>query len=199
MFFKASFVSLLALAGLASAIPTKRALYQRLNNDTCVTAPSTDIGQDWTANAPVSANIAGGQEGVSMILDIGVMDTTSCQALPNVLVEVWAPNEVGTYGEFLRGATMTDANGIAEFDMIFPGFTSAGANHINVLVHHEGVTSTDGVTSVMHVGQLFFTDQWTNIVSMYNGYAANTNTRIMNNNDPEFTKANGNAYYPVLE
>ena len=36
------------------------------------------------------ADGVGTASGVSLILDIGLMDTTTCEALPNTLVEVWA-------------------------------------------------------------------------------------------------------------
>lgn len=38
---------------------------------------------------PQTQNIVGGQDGVSLILDIGVLDVTTCKALPNAQVEVW--------------------------------------------------------------------------------------------------------------
>ncbi|KAF5380927.1 hypothetical protein D9615_004180, partial [Tricholomella constricta] len=51
-------------------------------------------------------NVTEGQIGVSLTLDIGVLDVTTCKPLPNVMVEVWSTNALGKYGStFLRGAT----------------------------------------------------------------------------------------------
>lgn len=101
--------------------------------------------------------------GVEMFLDIGVIDTTTCQAIPDILVEVWSSkcsqngtlatysiilliaNAVGEYGDnFLRGATTTNSIGIAEIDMIFPGVAAGAANHVNVIVHNKDTTTTVG-------------------------------------------------------
>lgn len=104
------------------------------------------------------------------------------------------------------------SNGIAEFETIFPGYSSDGANHLNILVH-TGNSESSGTT---HAGQLFFSDfrtgGWyfyldrtsnngsTDIVSMYAplGYDKNTHTRIKNAQDPNFIAANQNGYNAIL-
>ena len=48
----------------------------------------------------------------------------------------------------LRGLQKTNANGIATFETIYPGFYAGRAVHIHVKVHVRG--------SVVHTGQLFF-------------------------------------------
>lgn len=193
-------LSLIVLAGAVAATPVRRSLYSGLYNTTCVTAGEVAKDANWLPNAPVTAQITGGQAGVSLILDIGLMDTATCEALPNTLVEVWAPNAVGTYGaRFLRGATLTGSNGIAEFEMIFPGFTSAGANHVNVIVHRPGVTSPANATTVAHVGQVFFTDQWTNVIGMSAPYSGDTQARVLNAGDGRFAQANAGGFSPIVD
>ncbi|EIM85737.1 aromatic compound dioxygenase [Stereum hirsutum FP-91666 SS1] len=193
----------LSMIGMAAAGPTKRAYYNYLKNNTCLTAPEVAKDSTWLPNAPVTDDVVGSNGGVPMFVDVGIMDTTTCQAMTDVLVEIWSPNAVGDYeSNSLRGAQLTDQNGIAEIQTIFPGFTSDGANHVNVIVHRPGVTSPEGVSTVAHVGQLFFTDKWTEVVSIDSGiapYNGNTNTRTLNNNDPNFIQASTNAYYPVLD
>jgi hypothetical protein len=54
-------------------------------------------------------------------------------------------------------STPSATNGIAEFQTIFPGYTTGSANHLNILVHPTA-SETAGVS---HIGQLFFTDPWT--------------------------------------
>ncbi|KAI0036995.1 aromatic compound dioxygenase [Vararia minispora EC-137] len=176
-----AFGALLSIAGFVSAALSKRSLYPSMPNTTCITAPPTNLDDSWIANAPLQASIAGGQPGVSMLLDIGVIDTTTCQPIPDILVEVWSANAVGEYGDdFLRGASMTGSNGIVEFDTIFPGYTT-------------------GATSAAFIGEVFFTDPWTNIIGQWQMYAANTNTRMLNDADPVFHTASANGMYPVAD
>jgi len=215
-----SFVSLAVLSGIVAAVPTapaprdcsaevarynmerrearglaKRTFYTNMLNLTCVLAPET-ILEDYTANPPVRTDITENQPGVNFTVDIGVLDTTTCKALPNVMVELWGPNSVGEYGTtFLRGATKTASNGIAEFQTIFPGYTTGAANHLNILVHPNSSESS----GVSHVGQLFFTDQWTNIIGQYTNYNLNTNTRMMNAADSSFVAANKNGFNSIVD
>ncbi|KAK7058525.1 hypothetical protein VNI00_002161 [Paramarasmius palmivorus] len=172
----------------------KRQGWPTLQNLTCVLAPEVPRN-NWVANAPLRQDVREGQDGVDLLLDIGLMDVTTCQPLPNAMVEIWSPNLVGQYGDtFLRGAFAANSGGIAEFQTKFPGFTSTGANHINIMVHPGSQSG-----SVAHVGQLFFTDRWTDIVSMYQGYAANTNTRIKNDQDTNYVAANKGGFKSLVD
>ena len=126
--------------------------------------------------------------------------TRRCDATTTTTDTDLAANAVGTYGaRFLRGATLTGSNGIAEFEMIFPGFTSAGANHVNVIVHRPGVTSPANATTVAHVGQVFFTDQWTNVIGMSAPYSGDTQARVLNAGDGRFAQANAGGFSPIVE
>ncbi|KAJ7983256.1 aromatic compound dioxygenase [Mycena polygramma] len=215
-----SIVSLAILCGVAAAVPTERAprdcsaevarynmerreargltkrtFYTNMLNLTCVQAPET-ISKNYTPNPPVRTDITEGQPGVAFTVDIGVMDTTTCKPLPNVMVELWGPNAVGEYGTtFLRGATLTASNGIAEFQTIYPGYTTGAANHLNVLVHPTSSESS----GTAHVGQLFFTDPWTNIIGQYTNYNKNTNSRMMNAQDPNFATANKGGFNSIID
>ncbi|KAF5380617.1 hypothetical protein D9615_004770 [Tricholomella constricta] len=134
--------------------------------------------------------------GVALTLDIGVLDVTTCKPIPNVMVEIWSSNALGTYGStFLRGAFTSASSGIAEFQTIFPGHTSYGANHINLMIH----TSSSMSGTISHVGQVFFTDRWTDVVSQYSNYAQNTNARVLNAQDPNFKIANSAGYSAIVD
>ncbi|KAG6893452.1 hypothetical protein C0992_009936, partial [Termitomyces sp. T32_za158] len=103
-------------------------------------------------------------------------------------------NAQGEYGTFLRGASPAGSNAIVEFQTIFPGFTSKGANHINLMVH----TSSSASSGVSHVGQVFFTDGWTTIIGMQPPYNTNTNARILDLDDPVYNEASQAGFYPVV-
>ncbi|KAJ7713549.1 aromatic compound dioxygenase [Mycena metata] len=215
-----SFVSLAVLAGVAAAVPaasaprdcsaevarynmerrearglTKRTFYANMLNLTCVTAPETVLGDNYVENPPLITDITGGQPGVAFTVDIGVMNTATCKPLSDVTVELWGPNAVGEYGSFLRGAVQTASNGIAEFQTIFPGYTTGSANHLSILVH----SSSSESSGVVHTGQLFFTDPWTNIIGQYTNYNLNKNSRMLNAADKNFAAANKNGFNSIID
>ncbi|KNZ78620.1 hypothetical protein J132_11061 [Termitomyces sp. J132] len=124
------------------------------------------------------------------------------------MVEIWSgqlrfisrstcsdANAEGEFGTFLRGASPTGSNGIVEFQTIFPGFTSEGANHINLLVH----TNSSASSGVSHVGQVFFTDQWTTIITMQPSYNTNTNARVLDLDDSVYMTATEAGFDPVVD
>ncbi|KAF5341475.1 hypothetical protein D9758_013954 [Tetrapyrgos nigripes] len=222
MRFATSVICAAVLAGIASAAPlerrdcsteiaaynlarrsargvdvSKRSIYPNMPNQVCVLAPET-VRQDWVQmdSSLVRSDITEGQAGVYMLLDVGVLDITTCQPIEGAMVEVWQPNNVGEYGEtFLRGAFQTGSNGIVEFTTIFPGHPADGANHINLAVH-TGDSMSSGVS---HNGQVFFTDPWTTIIGASEGYSANTNPRMMNANDPNYAAANSQGYNAIVD
>jgi len=215
-----SFFSIAVVCGLALAVPTapvprdcsaevreynmarrdarglsKRTFYTQMLNTTCVLAPETP-SEDYIPDPPIRVDVTENQPGVLFTVDIGVMNTETCQPLTNVMVEIWSSNAVGQYGTtFLRGATTTASNGIAEFKTIFPGYTSDSANHLNILVH----ASSSESSGVVHFGRLFFTDPWTDIIGMYTNYNQNKNSRVKNANDPVFAAANKNGFNSIID
>ncbi|KAJ6520150.1 aromatic compound dioxygenase [Mycena sanguinolenta] len=174
---------------------SKRTFYSEMLNTTCVLAPETP-SEDYIPNPPIRVDVTENLPGVLFTVDIGVLNTVTCQPLTDVVVEIWSPNAVGDYGTtFLRGATTTASNGIAEFRTIFPGYTSDSANHLNILVHSTSSESS----SAAHYGRLFFTDPWTDIIGMYTNYNQNTNSRVLNAHDPIFAEANRNGFNSIID
>ncbi|PFH46313.1 hypothetical protein AMATHDRAFT_7974 [Amanita thiersii Skay4041] len=146
----------------------------------------------------VRQDVTEGQLGVLMNLQITVIDAATCQPLPNVMVEIWSSNALGNYGKtFLRGAFTSSSSGVAEFQTIFPGYNSNGANHISVMVHSS--SSMSG--SIVHVGQLFFTDKWTTVITSnpFYGYNRNRHTRVLNAQDPNYKQATSNGYNAIID
>ncbi|KAF8953603.1 Intradiol ring-cleavage dioxygenase [Flammula alnicola] len=69
-----------------------------IQNNTCVLAPEVTEGPYYhTEGHPIRQNIAEIQDGLLLLLDIGVMDVETCQPLPNVLVDIWQANATGSY------------------------------------------------------------------------------------------------------
>ncbi|KAF5365083.1 hypothetical protein D9758_010981 [Tetrapyrgos nigripes] len=222
MRFAASVICAAVLTGIASASPlerrdcsaqiasynlarrsargidvSKRSLYPTMPNQVCVLAPENQR-QDWVQmnSSLVRTDITEGQPGILMLLDIGVLDITTCQPVTGAMVEVWHPNQVGDYGEtFLRGAFQTGSNGIVEFKTIYPGQPADGANHVNLAVH-TGSSMSSGVT---HVGQAFFYDSWNHFVLMSEGYNTNSNPTVMNAVDPNYAAATSDGYNAIVD
>ncbi|KAK7063941.1 extracellular dioxygenase [Favolaschia claudopus] len=199
-----SFFFVTAACGLALAVPATdrrdasivsgRAFYAELVNNTCVLAPEVPMA-NYVSNPPMRTDVSDNQPGVPFLVDIGIVNTATCQALSNVMVEIWSTNAAGQFSSTsLRGATMTNSNGIAEFKTIFPGFTSDSANHLSFLVR----SSSSRSSPVIHQGRLFFTDPWTDMIAKSANYTQNTNSRITNDEDPNFAKANENGFNSII-
>lgn len=98
------------------------------------------------------------REGVPLRLTTRVLDASSCQPLPDAVVDVWHCDASGVYSAFesaqgstfLRGAQVTDSSGVAEFSTIHPGWYRGRTTHIHAKIHLDGTTA---VTT-----QLYFPD-----------------------------------------
>lgn len=82
-------------------ITTEAPYYETLQNDTCVLTEEVTTGPYiWPQSQTLRQDIREGQEGIPMILDIGVMDVDSCEPLSDVLVDIWHCNATGSYSSF---------------------------------------------------------------------------------------------------
>lgn len=127
----------------------------------CQVAPEAVEGPYFVCDDVVSArDIAGDRDGMPMTLAIRVLDR-SCAPVPGAIVDVWQCDARGNYSghdvdpdnlvvdrrllaygrepdlpsRFLRGVLATDADGIVEFDMIYPGYYDKRAVHTHYKVH----------------------------------------------------------------
>ncbi|KAJ7041045.1 Intradiol ring-cleavage dioxygenase [Mycena alexandri] len=70
----------------------------QIENNTCVLTPEVTEGPYYhNVGHPVRQNIAEYQDGLLMLLDIGVIDVETCKPVPNVLVDIWLANATGHY------------------------------------------------------------------------------------------------------
>jgi hypothetical protein len=60
-------------------------------------APEVTEGPYYLVNDLVRQDIRENQGGIPLRLDIGILDTSTCKPLPNVLVEIWHANATGYY------------------------------------------------------------------------------------------------------
>jgi protocatechuate 3,4-dioxygenase beta subunit len=125
-------------------------------------------------------DVTDGQTGVPLNLVLTVINVNSNKALvPNVRVDMWQCNKDGYYSGYanqpgilgtqsyvgktwLRGYQLTDANGLAKFTTIYPGWYSGRATHIhleiyinNVLKKTTQMAFTESISNTVHVSTLY--------------------------------------------
>ena len=132
---------------------------------TCVLTPEMTEGPFYIANEKLRRDITEGKPGTPLTLKLAVVDASTCRARSGALVDIWHCDAGGAYSgfssltqqasnklTFLRGIQRTNAQGIATFQTIYPGWYHGRAVHIHVKVHLGG--------RVAHTGQLFFSEVW---------------------------------------
>jgi len=88
---------------------------------------------------------------------------------------------------------VTDSEGIAAFDTLFPGHYQGRATHIHLMAHHGGTLLANNTFqggNVTHTGQLFFQDELKDAVEATSPY--NTNTQAVTTNDEDTYAVNCN-------
>lgn len=144
---------------------------------TCSLTPTSTAGPFPTA-APLDRRaIHEGLPGHPLRLGLRVVDA-ACAPVPNAVVDIWHTDATGDYSEyedngsgkdegpgstFCRGQQAADANGIAEFETIYPGWYEGRAVHIHVKVMVDG--------EAVFTGQLYFDEAYTNAVYQTGEYA----------------------------
>jgi protocatechuate 3,4-dioxygenase beta subunit len=129
----------------------------------CVLSPELTEGPYYIAGEKVRRNITDGRPGAALALHLTVLNASSCSPIKGAAVDIWHCDASGAYSglngsgtTFMRGIQRTDAKGLAVFHTVYPGWYTGRAVHIHVKVHVGG--------SVVHTGQLFFSDSLTDRV-----------------------------------
>jgi protocatechuate 3,4-dioxygenase beta subunit len=132
----------------------------------CVLAPEMTDGPYYLPGEKLRRNVSEGLPGAPLALRLSVVDAATCKPIKDAAVDIWHASAAGKYsGEaandtvgltFLRGIQRTDAKGLALFQTVYPGWYPGRAVHIHVKVHVGG--------DVVHTGQVFFRDGFTDAV-----------------------------------
>jgi protocatechuate 3,4-dioxygenase beta subunit len=132
---------------------------------TCVLTPELTEGPYYIPNEKLRRNITDGHHGTALILQLAVVDASTCKPIKGASVDIWHADAAGNYSgfgagrgsrTFMRGIQKTDARGIATFRTVYPGWYPGRSVHIHVKVHVRG--------NVVYTGQLFFSDTLTDRV-----------------------------------
>ncbi|GKT47086.1 uncharacterized protein ColSpa_07267 [Colletotrichum spaethianum] len=184
------------------------------SNATCALVPETTIGPYYVEGELIRTDTTDGQAGVPVHLDIQFVDVTSCTAVSEQLIDVWACNATGVYSGVSaqgqgglntthgRGVQQTDSDGVVQFDTIFPGHYTGRATHIHIM-------STDGAEilpngtfeggTARNIGQLFFDQSLISEVETLAPYITNTQTLTTNLQDSIAADEATAAYDPFLK
>lgn len=149
------FLKLSGLAGVAAAVPAAANIVSKTGEKietggggACTLIPTETAGPfplDLTANTTYfRQNIAEDRTGVPLNVKLKIIGSSNCLPMQNVRVNIWHCDKNGLYSgysqqnnqgqagkTYLRGYQMTDANGIVEFQTIFPGWYSGRICHIH--------------------------------------------------------------------
>ncbi|KAJ6021203.1 hypothetical protein N7540_006707 [Penicillium herquei] len=119
------------------------------SESTCILGPDVTQGPYYVTGELIREDIVESQAGVPLYMDIQIIDTNTCEPLPNIYTDIWHCNATGVYSgvqasgngdqsdatnldaTFLRGIQPSDDEGIVQFDSIFPGHYTGRATHIH--------------------------------------------------------------------
>jgi protocatechuate 3,4-dioxygenase beta subunit len=106
--------------------------------------PEMTEGPFYIAREKVRRNITDGHPGTPLVLRLTVVDASTCKPIKGAAVDIWHADAAGNYSgfgagsgnrTFMRGIQRTDANGVATFRTVHPGWYQGRTVHIHVKVH----------------------------------------------------------------
>lgn len=180
--------------------------------DACVLTPELTAGPYYLDGPLLRRDITEDRPGIAVTTHFTVIDATTCAPLANAAVDIWHCDANGEYSgfngnslaatnaqgrndkRFLRGVQLTDAQGVASFATIYPGWYEGRAIHIHLKVRTGGRAGKvyEG-GHVAHVGQVFFNDESSDEIMKLDPYAAHTGNRTPNSADSIYASAKGTS------
>lgn len=151
---------------------------------TCTVTPQQTAGPFYFDADTIRRDIREDRKGTPLRLALRVRDAGSCEPLPDAVVDIWHADAGGAYSGFdggggagpgdgsagqtasryLRGAQVTNDDGVVEFETIYPGWYPGRTPHIHVKVHLAAQT--------VLTTQLYFEDALSDRVYAAQPYAA---------------------------
>ena len=149
----------------------------------------SDIRTDPGSGA-VSAGIP-----LALAFNVSRVANSACTPLTGAYLDVWHCDSTGTYSDvsgssrkFLRGYQITDANGVAAFTTIYPGWYGGRAVHIHFKLRlYAGSSKTYEFTS-----QFFFNDTLTDSVYTQSPYSSRGSRNTRNSSDGIYNSLSAN-------
>lgn len=175
--------------------PTSGATDTRFDESArCVVTPEQTAGPFYFDADKIRRDIREDREGMTLRLALRVRDAGSCDPLQDAVIDIWHADAGGAYSGFdngaggaptdtryLRGAQVTNAEGVVELTTIYPGWYPGRAPHIHVKVHIEANT--------VLTTQLYFDDALSGRVYATPPYSARGTGHQRNGSDALFDPA----------
>jgi protocatechuate 3,4-dioxygenase beta subunit len=167
---------------------------------TCVLTPELTEGPYYIDGEKLRRNITEGRPGAPLTLRLAVVDASTCRPIKGAAVDIWHADAGGVYSgfgagsgnrTFMRGIQKTDANGIATFQTVYPGWYQGRTVHIHVKVHIGG--------NVVHTGQLFFNDTVTDAVYRRSPYNKRPNRTTRNAADSIYVNGGSKSLVKIAK
>jgi protocatechuate 3,4-dioxygenase beta subunit len=174
------------------------------DSSSCTLAVQQTEGPYYFDADSIRSDIREGHDGTRLRLAIRVRDAESCEPLKNAVVDVWHCDALGVYSGFeaastgaggggaggegptdkekyLRGAQVTNSDGIVEFVTIYPGWYRGRTVHIHAKVH---VDNQSALTT-----QFYFDEDVTERVYTRRPYSEHSGRDQFNDSDGIFDES----------
>lgn len=150
---------------------------------TCTQAAEQTEGPFYFDVDRIRSDIREDREGALLRLGVRVRDAAACEPISNAVVDVWHCDASGDYSGFegndgetyLRGAQVTNGDGIVEFTTIYPGWYPGRTVHIHAKVHIDKQT--------VLTTQFYFDDEFSRKVFAGDAYASAAGRDAFNDSD----------------
>ena len=162
----ASVAGIAGLIGAQSATSALAASAPRLLASSCVLTPAGPAGPFYAPLGLLRRDLREAQPGLAMTLLLRVVRSSDCSPVQGAFADLWHNNAGGTYSAFvaqgtagetwLRGVQVTNANGLALFETIYPGWYPGRTCHLHLKIH----TPTDVFTTQLYATDRFSTSVW---------------------------------------
>lgn len=188
------------------------------NAASCALTPEQTEGPYYIDVDKIRGDIREDREGVRLKVAARVVDADGCTPIKDAVFEIWHADAAGQYsgfdGEFaggrpggrrgpssqsryLRGAQITNADGVAEITTIYPGWYPGRTVHIHAKVF---ISNAEAVTT-----QFYFDEEISDEVYALAPYRSRSRRDRMNANDSIFsnrtvmtTSRDGDGYLGVI-
>ena len=179
----------------------------------CTVSPEQTEGPFYFDVDAIRSDIREDRDGTPLRLATRVLDAETCEPITNAVVDVWHCDAEGIYSGFesastggddtrddttyLRGAQVTNSEGVAEFTTIYPGWYQGRTTHIHVKVHLDN--------STLLTSQLYFPEDANDGVYALEPYASDAGRTTTNDRDGIFDESmvmtvspDGEGYLAVM-
>ena len=208
-------VSGAAVLGGASSLEASTGLPFRL--PACIVRPSqtegpyfvdTKLNRSDIRSDPTDGSVCEGRP-LDLTVLVSQINANGCGPLAGALVDIWQCDAMGIYSgvedingffdttgkQFLRGHQVSDADGLARFETIYPGWYQGRTVHI----HFKIRTDPSAESGHEFTSQLYFDDSLTDRVLEGKSYSKNEGERPRNPDDDTFRSGGDQLLLDVVE